>query len=139
MAYYLAFGHIRNFALLLTSLIHLFYVFRKLSHPHVVKFYGTSLLWENNSVRIVLVLEYCKDNLRSYISKNHELIPGKSETKRKAIRTACQWVKEITDALAYIHDVQSIVHRDVKLENILVRWKFVIFCSSIFPNRPTSG
>ena len=90
-------------------------------------------------MRIVLVLEYCKDNLRSYISKNHELIPGKCETKRKAIRTACQWVKEITDALVYIHDVQRIVHRDLKLENILVRWKFVIFCSSIFPNRPSSG
>ena len=126
-------------ALLLISLVHLLYILRKLSHPHVVKFYGTSLLWEKNSVRLVLVLEYCKDDLRSYISKNHELIPGKSETKRKAIRTACQWVKEITDALAYIHDVQRIVHRDLKLENILVRWKFVVFCSSIFPNRPSSG
>ena len=81
----------------------------------------TSLLWEKKSVRIVLVLEYCKDNLRSYISKNHELIPAKSATKRKAIGTACQWMKEITDALAYTHDVQRIVHRDLKLENILVR------------------
>ena len=90
-------------------------------------------------MRIVLVLEYCKDNLRSYISKNQELIPGKSATKHKAIRIACQWVKEITDALAYIHDVQRIVHRDLKLENILVRCKFVVFGSSVLPSRPSSG
>ena len=88
---------------------------------------------------IVLVLEYCKDNLRSYISKNQELIPGKSETKYKAIRIACKWVKEITDALAYIHDVQRIVHRDLKLENILVRCKFVVFGSSVLPNGSSSG
>ena len=90
-------------------------------------------------MRIVLDLEYCKDNLRSYIFKNQDLIPGKSETKDEAIRIACQWVKEITDALAYIHDVQRIVHRDLKLENILVRWKFVVICSSIFPSRSSSG
>ena len=90
-------------------------------------------------MRVVLVLEYCKDNLRSYISKNQELIPGKSEAQHKAIRTAGQWVKEITDALAYIHDVQWIVHRDLKLENILVRRKFLVFGSSVLLNRPSSG
>ena len=87
-------------------------------HPHIVKFYGTSLLWEKNSVRIILVLEWCKDNLRSHISKKQELIPGKSRSD-EAIRNVYQWVNEIIDALAYIHE-QGIVHRDLKLDNILV-------------------
>ena len=68
-------------------------------------------------MRIILVLEWCKDDLRSHISKKKELIPGKSRSK-DAIHVY-QWVNEIIDALAYIHE-QGIVHRDLKLDNILV-------------------
>ena len=69
-------------------------------------------------MRIILVLEWCKDDLRSHISKKNELIPGKSRSD-DAIRKVYQWVNEITDAVAYIHE-RGIVHRDLKIDNILV-------------------
>ena len=69
-------------------------------------------------MRIILVLEWCKDDIRSHISKNKEIIPGKSRSD-DAIPNVYQWVNEIIDALAYIHE-QGIVHRDLKLDNILV-------------------
>ena len=45
-------------------------------------------------------------------------IPGKSSTATAA-RDVIGWAKDIANALEYIHR-QGIVHRDLKLENILV-------------------
>ena len=96
-------------------------IIRKLDHPNVVKVYGTSLLKEKDrdSVRMILVMEKCKGNLGSRIFKHPESVPGKTDDPG-VVREAFRWVEGITDALAYIHE-QGIVHRDLKLENILVR------------------
>ena len=67
---------------------------------------------------MILVMEKCKGDLKSHFLENPESAPGKSEDHNVVKRT-CRWVQEITDALAYIHE-QGIVHRDLKLENILV-------------------
>ena len=102
---------------------------RNLDHPNIVKFYGTSLRREKDSVRMILVMEKCKGNLKSHIFKHPEFVPGKSEDSY-VIREACRWVEEITDALAYIHE-KGIVHRDLKLENILVC--IIVFSTSLLP------
>ena len=100
----------------ITDLTFDLHFFRTLNHPNIVEFYGTSLLRKEDTVRMILVMEKCKGNLKSHI---FESAPGKSEDPT-VVRMACRWVQEITDALAYIHE-QGIVHRDLKLENILVR------------------
>ena len=89
---------------------------RKLVHPHIVKFYGTSLLKKADTTRVILVLEKCKGNLKSQIFDNPEAAPGNNPD---VFREVCRWAREITGALAFIHS-QGVVHRDLKLENILV-------------------
>ena len=78
---------------------------------------------------MILVMEKCKGSLKSHIFKHPEFVPGKSEDSY-VIREACRWVEEITDALAYIHE-KGIVHRDLKLENILVC--IIVFSTSLLP------
>lgn len=52
---------------------------RRLDHPHIMKFYGTSLLKKDGEERLVMVLKKCKENLRTHIFNNRALVPA--ETK----------------------------------------------------------
>ena len=93
-------------------------VIRKLQHPHIAKFYGTSLVEIADTVRVILVMEKCKENLMTHITEHPETVPGKVNNPG-VVREVCRWVKEIASALQYIHK-EGVVHRDLKLENILV-------------------
>ena len=53
-----------------------------------------------------------------HIFRHESNIPGRSSTATAA-KDVIGWAKHIADALEYIHR-QGIVHRDLKLENILV-------------------
>ena len=63
-----------------------------------------------------LVFKLCTDSLKNYIFKNEKRIPWKT---RKAAALTFQWSKQILDALEFIHS-KEIVHRDLKLDNVLV-------------------
>jgi len=67
---------------------------------------------------MVLVMEKCKGNLKNHIFKELKSPPGRSENPTDVLQV-CRWVREITDGLAFIHATR-VVHRDLKLENILV-------------------
>ena len=73
---------------------------------------------EGEKRKAILVMELCKENLMRHIFRDENNKPGKSSTATAA-RDVIGWAKDIADALEYIHR-QGIVHRDLKLENILV-------------------
>jgi len=91
---------------------------RKLNHRHIVKFYGTSLLKKEGISRVILVMEKCKGDLKSQIFDHPATVPAKARNAA-VFREVCRWAREISDALAFMHN-QGFVHRDLKLENILV-------------------
>ena len=70
------------------------------------------------STRVIFVMEKCKGNLRNHIFRELESTPGRSENAT-TVGEVRHWVKQIIDGLAHIHEL-GVVHRDLKLENILV-------------------
>ncbi|EON66794.1 CAMK/CAMKL protein kinase [Coniosporium apollinis CBS 100218] len=77
---------------------------RQFTHPHIARLYEVivteSLVW--------LVLEYC-DELYHYLSTHGPLEPAKVQ----------RIFTQLVGAVAYVHS-RSCVHRDLKLENILL-------------------
>ena len=93
---------------------------RKLTHPHIVKFYGTNLQHSRNGTKVLIVLELCSCSLRSWVISHPKNAPARlssEDVKKKVLG----WVLNILDALQYIHD-EGFVHRDLNLDNILVSW-----------------
>ena len=95
-----------------------------LNHPHIVQFYGISL--EMDTFRTAVVMEKCKGNLKKHIFNSPLAVPSKTENPT-VFRDICRWAKEISDGLAFIH-AKGVVHRDLKLENILVRNMNICLC-----------
>ena len=80
-------------------------------------FYGVVMDVHNDQLGfLALVFELCSASLKNHIFKDKKNVPW--ETKRAAVNTR-QWGSDILDVLKFIHS-KKIVHRDLKLDNVLV-------------------
>lgn len=77
-----------------------------LRHPNVLRLYGHF----HDSTRVFLILEYAGQG---------ELYKMLREKGRFSEARASQYIRQMADALAYLHK-KHVIHRDIKPENILV-------------------
>ena len=87
-----------------------------------MNFYGTDLQHGGNGTLVMIVLELCSCSLRSHMMSHPENAPARLYTSSEAVKKkVLGWTLNILDALQYIHG-ERFVHRDLKLDNILVSW-----------------
>ena len=87
-----------------------FKILPKLKHPNIIK--ALKVLEEENSSSIIL--EYAGNgDLHSFAERKYgdEQIPQKELLK---------WLCQICLALHYLHNEERVLHRDIKVKNILV-------------------
>lgn len=80
---------------------------QKIDHPKCACIKG---LFEGES-RIYIVMEYVEEG-----DLNNFFVSNKGMTKDASTHI----LKQLLDVLKYLHDTMGIVHRDLKLENMLV-------------------
>ena len=101
---------------------------RKLENPHIIKLYGTSLLKKGDISRVILVMEKGKGNLESHICCHPVAAPAKA-TNPAVFRDVCHWARQITSALAFIHN-QGLIHSSPELRHVsglyVMFWTFLL-------------
>lgn len=79
---------------------------RSVSHPNIVKLHSTFSTDEH----IVLVMELCDSTLSDLLKQNKRIRESHTRT----------FLRQTVNAMAYLHSV-NVVHRDLKLSNILLK------------------
>jgi len=85
-------------------------IFSKINHDNIVKYYGYAV--DEKKKIGYIIMEECKENLLQHLCKD------KTITQKKKI----EYIKKIAYSIHYLHS-NNIIHRDIKLQNILIDYR----------------
>ncbi|KEG03824.1 NAK protein kinase [Plasmodium vinckei vinckei] len=100
-------------------------------HKNIVQYFGSTIIDENNYKIVIMLMEYCeRGNLLNIYEKNKDKIKEFHIIKI---------LKDVINGLNFLHTQEiPIIHRDIKLENILCDknnvYKICDFCSHAVTN-----
>ena len=86
---------------------------KEFNHPNIIKLYDVKVTQQD----IYLVMEYCNGGSLKKVLNNYKLKYGKPFSEE----IVQYFMKQILSAVEYLHNL-GIVHRDLKLENILLKY-----------------
>ena len=89
-------------------------IMKELNHPNIVRFYDLLTSYSHYYV----IMEYCNGGSLSKCLKKYKNLYHKPFTQK----IVQYLMRQILDGLKYIHS-KKIIHRDIKLDNILVTFK----------------
>ena len=117
------------------------------NHMNLVQWYGSFChRIRSQEERLILVTELCDTSLRDLIADEPTLVPASNRIVHSTVQDttaaflfSCDMGKQVAEGLRFIHN-KNYVHRDLKLENVLVRTvgstvrKMLPMSSNVNPN-----
>ncbi|KAL3853547.1 hypothetical protein ACJMK2_017082 [Sinanodonta woodiana] len=102
-------------------------VLRNVEHENVIKYFGATYRYKNlaqkKGVQWILIMEKCAYTLKNVYVSDESENPGKqtngSSQQLRAMHVLAEYFVQIVSGLQYLHE-KGLVHRDLKLDNILV-------------------
>jgi serine/threonine protein kinase len=103
------------------------FYFREVKHENIVAYYGCTLQQSGQTrrnVHWIMIMEYCDDTLKNKFINSEYDNPAKVgniySVQVGQMEELARYAMQICRGLEYLH-TKKLVHRDMKLENILVR------------------
>ena len=108
------------------------FYFREVNHENIVAYYGCALQQSGKTrrnVHWIMIMEYCDDTLKNKFINSEYDNPAKVgniySVQVGQMEELARYAMQICRGLEYLH-TKKLVHRDMKLENILVRFSLAL-------------